>query len=521
MVRLTKYVSGARIDERGKASGGKAGDQGNEVNVHSLASSGSWVRILRPPKNAAKMVKAAYDIAANQHVGYDQSQRTTLYFAAKEKGWDCSKITKDVETDCSAMMAVVSCCGGIMVSKDMYTGNERGVLHNAGYKDIAYSEAALQPGDILWRPGHTVMYVGTSMTYQATPAVAPKVVARIVDVSHWNGKPDWSKIKAQGYHAIIKCGDNYFGGDCADPKFRYNASECKRLGIPFGVYYYGRAKTAAQATAEAKRCLSLIKGMKLSYPVYYDIEHSGTGPYAVTTTKAFCNAIEKAGYWAGVYTYISYWNSYMRALGGRYTKWIASYGANDGQPHAKPSIDGLDIWQYTSKGRLNGLNGDCDLNYAYRDMVKAVTGKTPENASGGSTGQSTGGSKAEIRYRVRLYGSKKWLAEVTGSKSYAGTYGNAIGYIAIKGVKRYRVKTSKGWLPWVTRYDVNDLNSGCAGDGSPIIAVQIDDTSARYAVHTIGGGWLPDMVGLKDTGGSGDTFAGNGKKVDGFRARRI
>ena len=122
---------------------------------------------------------------------------------------------------------------------------------------------------------------------------------------------------------------------------------------------------------------------------------------------------------------------------------------------------------------------------------------------------------------MRLYGSKKWLAEVSGSSGYSGTYGNSIGYVAISGVKRYRVKTSKGWLPWVSKYNVNDLNNGCAGDGSPIIALQVDDSTCRYAVHVIGGGWLPDMVGQKDTGGSKDTFAGNGKKVDGVRMKRV
>ena len=68
---------------------------------------------------------------------------------------------------------------------------------------------------------------------------------------------------------------------------------------------------------------------------------------------------------------------------------------------------------------------------------------------------------------------------------------------------------------------MSDLNNGCAGDGSPIIAVQVDDSTCRYAVHTVTGGWLPDMVGNRDTGGSKDTFAGNGQKVDGFRARRV
>ena len=87
-------------------------------------------------------------------------------------------------------------------------------------------------------------------------------------------------------------------------------------------------------------------------------------------------------------------------------------------------------------------------------------------------------------------------------------------------MKRYRVKTAKGWLPWVTGYNINDLNKGCAGDGTPIIAVQIDDNTCKYSVHTISGSWLPNMIGLIDTGGSSDTWAGNGRKIDGIRMAR-
>lgn len=510
---MTRYVSGACIDERGRASGGKAGDQtGRELWVHTLASSGAWSRILRPPRNASVIVKQAYAAAANDHIGYDQSQRTTLYNAAAKVGFDLSAVKTNVECDCSALVAVLANAAGFKVSKDMYTGNERSALAAVGFKDMPYSEAALQPGDVLWRSGHTVVYVGTNKGYVAT--TASPVLFKLVDLSHYNGSIDFSKLKANGWHAILKCGE---GTSMTDGTFASRAKKCEQLGIPYGVYYYARAKTAAAARAEAKRCLSIIAGRKLSYPVYYDIEEPSLGSVAATIAKAFCSEIEKAGHWAGIYSGDSYWQAHLiSGVGDRYTKWVARYGVNNGQPSYKPVTKKVDIWQYSSNGSAPGVNGRCDVNNVYRDLPARITGKTPQKPSGGSTAP-----KDEIRYRARLYGSAKWLPEVVGSNGYAGTYGNSIGYIAVKGVARYRVKTAKGWLPWVSRYDVSDLDKGCAGDGSPIVAVQIDDSTCRYAVHTVTGGWLPDMVGNKDTGGSKDTFAGNGQKVDGFRARRV
>ena len=510
-----KYVVAARIGSNNRVSGDKAGDQGSEITVHSLTSSGSWTYILRPPKNADKIVKAAYATAANDHIGYDQSQRTTFFKAAQKLGWDISAIKTDVETDCSAAVSVWVNSAGYKVSMDIYTGNEVEALKKVGFTVIAYASGSLKPGDVLWRKGHTAVYVGTNKTYTAavSQANAP-VVAKLVDLSHHNGNVDLAKVKAAGWHVILKCGDNNISG-IVDPTFQSRAKKCESLGIPYGVYWYARAKNATQAKTEAQRCLNLVKGRKLSYPIYYDIEEVSLGNVAGDTCKAFCNAIEKAGYWAGIYSGDSYWQQHLiNRVGDKYTKWVARYGVNNGQPSYKPVTKKYDIWQYSSKGTVPGVSGKCDVNNVYRDLPKAITGKTPSKPS-------TTPAKTAIKYRVRLYGSKKWLAEVSGSSGYAGTYGNSIGYVAISGVKRYRVKTNKGWLPWVSKYDINDLDNGCAGDGSPIVALQVDDSSCRYAVHVIGGGWLPDMVGNKDTSGSKDTFAGNGKKIDGIRMKRV
>ena len=107
----------------------------------------------------------------------------------------------------------------------------------------------------------------------------------------------------------------------------------------------------------------------------------------------------------------------------------------------------------------------------------------------------------------------------------------AMRWLAIDGVERYRVCTKGdkkrgikgGWLPWVSGYDIKDLDKGCAGDGTDIIGVQVDDESVCYATHAMGvKKWYSDMHGLVDTGGSGDNFAGDlANCIDAFRAKRI
>ena len=115
---------------------------------------------------------------------------------------------------------------------------------------------------------------------------------KVIDVSHHNGTIDWESVKASGIDgAIIRCG---FGSDIAsqdDTQWERNADECTRLGIPFGVYLYSYATTDSMAKSEAEHVLRLIKGYKLSYPVYYDLEENGTESGAAERARIFCEAI--------------------------------------------------------------------------------------------------------------------------------------------------------------------------------------------------------------------------------------
>ena len=112
--------------------------------------------------------------------------------------------------------------------------------------------------------------------------------------------------------------------------------------------------------------------------------------------------------------------------------------------------------------------------------------------------------------------SAEWQGEVIGKEDttgagddYAGVFGKPMRYVAIEGAGEYQAHDSGGWLPSVNKYDLHDEEHGMAGDGKPIDAVRIFDSTVSYQTHNMGGDWNPVMKGLKDTGGSSDDFAGD------------
>lgn len=191
---------------------------------------------------------------------------------------------------------------------------------------------------------------------------------KLIDVSEHQGKINWEKVKPQIDGAILRCG---YGMDIEkqdDTHFKRNADECTRLGIPFGVYLYSYADNNEKAKSEAAHVLRLIKGYKLSYPVYLDLEESGTQNGAIERANIFGDIIEKAGYWCGVYANLNWWNNYLVGL-ERFTKWVAQYNKTCDYKGAH-----LDIWQYSSKGKVDGIGGNVDMNECYRNFPVEILG---------------------------------------------------------------------------------------------------------------------------------------------------
>ena len=195
----------------------------------------------------------------------------------------------------------------------------------------------------------------------------------VIDVSGWQGDIDWAKAKADGVEgAIIRLG--YGEGNNADKKAQRNISECKRLGIPFGVYWYSYADTPSIAKEEGADVVAKLKQFgvnpsDLAYPVYYDLEKwTWEGHKPPTDPNMYNNivnnwysALQSAGYKnLGVYSYTSYLQGPLKHADiYAKTTWVAQYGARMGFDSFLTNSRG---WQYTSSGKVDGISGNVDMN---------------------------------------------------------------------------------------------------------------------------------------------------------------
>lgn len=193
-----------------------------------------------------------------------------------------------------------------------------------------------------------------------------------IDVSRHNGTIDWNKVKASGKceFAILRAG---YGKSISqkDGEFERNYAGAKAQGIPVGAYWYSYAITPAEAEAEARVFLQAIAGKQFEMPVYFDIEEKSTlntGSKNVSAiVKAFCNTMEKAGYWCGVYTSRSYAQTcFDSTVKNRYSLWLAEWGS-------KLNYNGeYGMWQSSDKGRIDGIGSYVDLDVCYVDYPTAI-----------------------------------------------------------------------------------------------------------------------------------------------------
>lgn len=200
-----------------------------------------------------------------------------------------------------------------------------------------------------------------------------------IDVSQHQGQINWENVKGQIDFAILRLG--WIGNKnnhTLDTQFERNYSECKRLGIPVGVYVYCYSSSENTAKSGANWTVEKLKGKNLDLPVYIDMEDAsivGVGKIVLTNICIeFNTIIEQAGLWAGVYANENWFNNYLNKeeIKKRYTTWIASY--KSGTDCYKGQYD---IWQNSSRGQINGINGNTDTNYMYRNLVAEIGNKTP------------------------------------------------------------------------------------------------------------------------------------------------
>lgn len=194
-----------------------------------------------------------------------------------------------------------------------------------------------------------------------------------IDVSHHNGTVDWDKVKADGIKfAILRCGYGRKNVRQIDKQFERNYRECKRVGIPVGVYHYSYAKNPEDARLEADFMLELIAGKQFEYPVIFDIEDKGQEAFGkdmlTKITIAFCEKIEAAGYYVSIYSNPDWFiNKLDTERLKPYDKWLAHWVST---PKWGNEFGGL--WQYTDSGRVNGIETKVDMNISYRDYPSII-----------------------------------------------------------------------------------------------------------------------------------------------------
>ena len=203
---MSVKIGHASIDENNKARGGNSGDQTKkEVCIRTWYNK-PWTAVIRPKDSsvAEKMATAMEQACANDNIGYDQNQRTTLYTQAKAVNWDLSKITIACECDCSALVAVCVNAAGIPVSKDIYTGNELSALKATGKFDVYTtaqyigSDTYLKRGDVLLGSGHTAIALSDGTGSHSAPVISQPATSNSSDVIYIvKGGDTLSKIAAQ------------------------------------------------------------------------------------------------------------------------------------------------------------------------------------------------------------------------------------------------------------------------------------------------------------------------------------
>lgn len=199
-----------------------------------------------------------------------------------------------------------------------------------------------------------------------------------IDVSTHQGVINWDKVKAAGIEfAMLRAG---YGRNNIDKQFKRNIEECNRLGIPAGVYWFSYALSEADAAREAESVLNLIKPYRIEYPVVYDLEYD-TLRYArdhgviidkalaSKMVRAFCEKIEAAGYYAMNYANLDYTrNMFEPDLRQKYDLWYAQYSSA-----ISKEIGQVNLWQYSDKGSVDGIAGNVDMNYDYRNYKALIT----------------------------------------------------------------------------------------------------------------------------------------------------
>lgn len=193
-----------------------------------------------------------------------------------------------------------------------------------------------------------------------------------IDISMYNGYCDFAKAKKSGVEFVIIRAVSGAKGGYIDKYFEYSYRECKKVGLPVGVYVASYLNIDREL-ALLKQCL---KGKTFEYPIFYDLEdfsfsNNSQKKYSTSYIDKFCKEVESWGYYAGLYTNKAFYNSYVdKSIGKKYDLWIAHWNQSVNYDGVYP------MHQYSNKGRFSGINntgeGGVDVNYCFIDYPMII-----------------------------------------------------------------------------------------------------------------------------------------------------
>lgn len=198
---------------------------------------------------------------------------------------------------------------------------------------------------------------------------------RGIDLSHWNGAVDFSKVKRAGIDfCILKAGGSD-GGLYTDSAFEHYYRGAKNAGLYVGAYYFVGRKFQGEAAgrADAERFLKICAGKTFDYPLFLDVEIVPSSAQKENTIAAynFLLRVENAGCYAGFYTSDGLFTHILQpSVMVRFDRWAARYSKKEPEKMGK-----WGIWQYSSNGRISGITGRVDLDLSRVDYASIITGK--------------------------------------------------------------------------------------------------------------------------------------------------
>ena len=306
--------------------------------------------------------------------------------------------------------------------------------------------------------------------------VIKNVLRRGIDVSRWQGDINWSKVAADDV-SFVMLGTRSKGA--VDPYFHDNIKEANAAGIKVGVYIYSLATTTDMAKAEADFVINLIKDYPVSYPVAFDMEDSTQGSLSksdlAAIANAFCTRIKDAGYYPIIYANENWLANKLDMSKMNYPVWVARY--NKMYTYNNPVM-----WQATSTGSINGISGNVDIDFQFKDFSSVI----PANLWRTINGESYYYKDYELQKNTWVDDGKNWYFMDNTGVAKKGWY--------TESGKRYYLDESTGAMQkgWKSQDDKWYYlgSSGAASTG------WINDGSAWYFMDRTSGvmktGWLTD-----------------------------